>query len=402
MCDSGRFLPVIAVAGLCVIAAFKVPWCYSQIPPAGNPADYTNSEVQTIPTRNRHRQIFSKTIRPFWYILQLIARTENIARAIRYGCVSCPKSRRMPTSYINKPTAMSTRYFQTPAQRENRIEATKWVDIPSVSDLFNWQISEPFGEEVIKVIAAKEPIEGLDDPALRKKRFNEVGAADLKRVTAQLMSNDSPRRPAWAEDHVKITTLPRGETQPAAEGKRFGVFFGISKYEFNDVAHEMTQGKWHPNLDSCAKNAAMMKALMHSLGKLDDVKLFVDEQATRRQMEVAITQWLPSVSRPGDTVFIFFSGHGDQIIDDNDRENGSSRKQEEPDGKDEWLLTHDYVDGLIYAGLKKRHDAGKLDSTLQARFARLEKLVQRAVAGKKNQEQAVAAATSRLARNGRH
>ena len=235
MLYSGHFLPVIAVAGLCVIAAFKVPWCYSQTPSAGTPADYTNSEGG-----NSNKEPSPTNIQqddPNFLVHIAVDREDRKYRegdSLRVRLMSEEPA----YAYVLYQQANGDVYQIFPnAAQQNRIEAKKWVDIPSVSDLFNWQISEPFGEEVIKVIAAKEPIEGLDDPALRKKRFNEVGAADLKHITAQLMSNDSPRRPAWAEDHVMITTLPRGETQPAAEGKRFGVFFGISKYEFNDVAH---------------------------------------------------------------------------------------------------------------------------------------------------------------------
>ncbi len=46
---------------------------------------------------------------------------------------------------------------------------------------------------------------------------------------------------------------------------------------------------------------------------LDELKLFVNEQATKPQMEQAITEWLPKVSKPGDTVFIYFTGHGGVI-----------------------------------------------------------------------------------------
>ena len=43
-----------------------------------------------------------------------------------------------------------------------------------------------------------------------------------------------------------------------------------------------------------------------------------------------ITRWLPSVSRPGDTVFIYFSGHGMQIPDD---------ANDEADRMDECILS---------------------------------------------------------------
>ena len=79
--------------------------------------------------------------------------------------------------------------------------------------------------------------------------------------------------------------------------------------------------------------------------------IYLNEKATREQMKQAITVWLPSVSRPGDTVFIFFSGHGTQIPDD-----GS----EEKDGKDEVLMTSDALDVQVFDEMLKLDKDGKL------------------------------------------
>ncbi len=49
-------------------------------------------------------------------------------------------------------------------------------------------------------------------------------------------------------------------------------------------------------------------------------------------MQESITRWLPSVSRPGDTVFIYFSGHAAKLDD------GDSTK---PDGRDETIGPYD-------------------------------------------------------------
>ena len=53
----------------------------------------------------------------------------------------------------------------------------------------------------------------------------------------------------------------------------------------------------------------------------------MNDEATRRQMEQAVTEWLPGLPAR-DTVFIHFTGHG-VVIEDN---NG-----DESDGKDEVL-----------------------------------------------------------------
>lgn len=129
------------------------------------------------------------------------------------------------------------------------------------------------------------------------------------------------------------------------------MFFGVSKYEFNDVKERISEGKAKWNLNFAHKDAVDMKQALEEVGRLAGLRLYQNEEATRKQMKSAITEWLPSVSRPGDTVFIFFSGHGTQIPDD-----GS----EEKDGKDEVLMTTDALDFRVFNEMFKLDKDGKL------------------------------------------
>ncbi len=63
-----------------------------------------------------------------------------------------------------------------------------------------------------------------------------------------------------------------------------------------------------------------------------NAKTIVGEQATRANIEEAIVKWLPSVTQPGDTVFIFYCGHGLTI------KNLDGTK---PDGRDGLITTYD-------------------------------------------------------------
>ncbi len=60
--------------------------------------------------------------------------------------------------------------------------------------------------------------------------------------------------------------------------------------------------------------------------------LLTGEDATRANIAAAITRWLPSVTQPGDTVFIFYGAHGGLV------RNLDGTK---PDGKDGVLTTYD-------------------------------------------------------------
>lgn len=83
---------------------------------------------------------------------------------------------------------------------------------------------------------------------------------------------------------------------------RLGLFIGIGKYQHPEFA---------PTHEELGRSAAVMHDLMLNQGGLDPqrTRLLLDDQATKRNIEEHIAHWLPSVSRPGDTVFIYFSGH---------------------------------------------------------------------------------------------
>ena len=56
---------------------------------------------------------------------------------------------------------------------------------------------------------------------------------------------------------------------------------------------------------------------------MENVRMILDGEATRANIEAAVTEWLPSVVGPDDLVWIFFAGHGSQVWDeDGDEEDG--------------------------------------------------------------------------------
>jgi hypothetical protein len=64
----------------------------------------------------------------------------------------------------------------------------------------------------------------------------------------------------------------------------------------------------------------------------ENVRLLLNEQATRAGIRAGITEWLPSVARPGDQITLFFAGHGSQIW----AEEGAS-----PDGLHQTIAPYD-------------------------------------------------------------
>ena len=239
--------------------------------------------------------------------------------------------------------------FPNSGQPNNRVKAREAVQVPALNDRFRWQVGAPFGKEVVKVIASKQPIKQLSDEQMRAKRFNAISPERMKGIELEI-GEEPPTE--WAEDQVEITTYPRAAEQTASTARRFGVFLGVSEYMFNEQVRESSGGKHELNLSCCHRDARQLSDIMREVGRLDDLRMYTNDQATRAQFEQAVTKWLPSVSRPGDTVVIYFSGHGGQLPDDNG---------DEPDKNDEYLLPHDFLSASALVGLIEQEKKGKLD-----------------------------------------
>lgn len=245
--------------------------------------------------------------------------------------------------------------FPNASQPENQVKAKKPVQIPAADDLFQWTVAAPFGAERVFVVASKTPLVKLSAPPLRKGRFNPVEPEDMKQAQAALTEQAAAN---WAVDAVEINTHPRNTKLTQSGARRFGVFFGVSQYEFDKETRAATEGKSGLNVTTCDSDARLASKVLREVGGLSDARVFVNDQATRANLEAAVAGWLPSVSRPGDTVLIFFSGHGGQIPDDNG---------DETDKMDEILVTHDCLSPLVLAELLKQKQRGELKPALAAR-----------------------------------
>jgi len=116
---------------------------------------------------------------------------------------------------------------------------------------------------------------------------------------------------------------------------------------------------WSPlNAD---KDAELLAEVLHRQHFMpENIVLLIDSQATYSGILNAINE-LTRVAKPGDMVFVHFSGHGQQILDDNG---------DEIDGYDEALIPYDagmyYIPG-IYEGENHLRDdlLGQLLDTLR-------------------------------------
>lgn len=212
--------------------------------------------------------------------------------------------------------------FPNKAQPDNRVAAKKEVTIPQAGDEFRFRIGAPYGEEALQVIAAKKPIEllaKLDAAAGRATPVSKETQAEL----AKLIQASADQ---YAEHRVVIHTHEGGGKLPEPRAPlRAGLFVGVNKLKAVKHGAEAPQAKG---------SAEMMHKAFTTLGGIDpkNARTLTDVDATTAAFEEAVTKWLPSITQPGDTVFLFYCGHGGPE---------PTKDPSEPDGLDEVLTTYD-------------------------------------------------------------
>lgn len=212
--------------------------------------------------------------------------------------------------------------FPNQAHPDNRTPAGQTITLPDPRLKYRFRVRPPFGEESLQVIASTSPIEELAAIDVSQARAARVPAETL----AKLAERMNRRSEGIAEHRVRMHTQPGDQPLPEPRpARRAALCFGTSKYLHSD---RLTA---YPRY----KNAPLMMAELfakHGGVAQDNVRVLIDEQATRENFKQAITEWLPGITEPGDTVFIFFHGHGGPVKN----QDGS-----EADGYDEFLTTYD-------------------------------------------------------------
>lgn len=124
---------------------------------------------------------------------------------------------------------------------------------------------------------------------------------------------------SWSEHRVEIYTGKGAEAARAA--RRVALVVGIDQYKSPDIR----------SLSCAVKDAVAMESALKKAGKFDAVTVLTDKDATHDAVRKAFAR-LVETTRPGDTVLVFWSGHGGRC------ENADGT---ESDGFDEFLVPHD-------------------------------------------------------------
>lgn len=212
--------------------------------------------------------------------------------------------------------------FPNQVQSDNRIPARQQITVPAPQAQFRLRVGPPFGQEVLKAIVTKTAIDPtrLGVESLTKGPVTPLESEKFKAVAVELDRD----RNRWAEHHVQITTVsPVAAVKPEPpKPRRVGLFIGISEYRENGIR----------NLRVCHRDAQEMARVMREHCRLDEAVVLVNQQATLSAIRKAFMETLVKKTKPGDKVFIFWSGHGGRCADDTGNE---------PDGHSEFLVPYD-------------------------------------------------------------
>jgi hypothetical protein len=220
--------------------------------------------------------------------------------------------------------------FPNAAHRESLVKAKQQVTVPAPGDKFRFRVRPPFGEEALQVVAAVSPIDEWNEIATADGGPPRLAAESIARVKGLIAA--SPAQ--FSEHRVRLHTSAR-QNAPVAESKpkRVGLFIGVNKYR---------DEKFCEPHEEFRRSAEAMHKMLTSRGGVapERAKLMLGEKSTRANIQQAIVEWLPRTSEPGDTVFIYYCGHGGTV---------TNLDGSEPDGRDELITTFD-------------NDVGKFDS----------------------------------------
>ena len=141
---------------------------------------------------------------------------------------------------------------------------------------------------------------------------------------------------------IALTLFVNSQTSHSKEQSQqpprsFALLIGISDY------YQLGRRPW-PKLNTGQELDTLREILISKWGfSSDDILTLKDNSATKQNIISSFRHHLIDKAKPGDIVFFHFSGHGQQIPDDND---------DEMDGLDESLVPYDAIDRSVAAGAK--------------------------------------------------
>ena len=233
--------------------------------------------------------------------------------------------------------------FPNRFQKDNFVRKNETVTVPARGSNFQIRMDAPFGNEMLKAVVSKKPLTYIDNTAFTGSNMTPVGEGTAKSFSKSF----EKETPDWAEHQVHIQTIASrtGSDRPTSSdgGKRFAVGIGISNYKDDNIS----------NLGICHIDAEkILDVFVKRCGiEKDNTILLANEKATLENIRKIVRDELPRLTQPGDTIFLFWSGHGGQS----------------EDGKKEFLVPHDGTIGKIEETMLMEETFGRWIQELDGR-----------------------------------
>lgn len=188
----------------------------------------------------------------------------------------------------------------------------------------------------------------------REKLGNSVGSQQ-DREYAMALADESPHLVLLSEQLDRLfnvkTRVPTGELVR----DKWALLVGVSNFADPNI----------PKLRYSAKDARDMAEFLvkHAGFKSDHVRILVDAGATREKITDSLAgSWLPTVSKPGDLVFLFISSHGTPAYQDIGALNSVVTYDTRLDGLFETAVPMQRLVRLLSGKLQKRYTFAVLDT----------------------------------------
>ena len=187
-------------------------------------------------------------------------------------------------------------FFPRDSGDDNQIDVGKSVVFPPEGSKNDFVIEAPFGEDKIFAIVSKETLNWklLESPSFYKDRgFEQAGSRGI---------GNHPKIETAEDDFpiftTTIHTYPRGQ-KPAQSPKR--------RYVLIVYGSDYLSEQFHP-LPECENDSQLMKLMFEKYGKVDGIRVIGGKGLTKANVCDAFDE-LSRESRPGDEIFIVWTGH---------------------------------------------------------------------------------------------
>ena len=188
-----------------------------------------------------------------------------------------------------------------PSEKDDHqpVKAGETVFFPGKGD-YEIVTKAPFGVEKIIAIVSKQKLDlkQLESPEFYAKRGLLKGDSVTKFERVEISADDFPCQT------ITVTSYPKGQRPASQPKKRFVLLIGPTVYQWET----------YPPLPACLNDVLLLAKIFAEYGRIDVMGVLSGEDVTMKNVRKAFDALIEQ-SRPGDEIFIVWTGHGGERPD---------------------------------------------------------------------------------------